>query len=97
MNRLRVVSAVAVGLGVMLVSVALGLLYRDQMLYEIAVARFEAESGRAGDADDVYIEPSMPYWLAALASGTAGAGLLAVGGVTLLIESPLFKRDAAAA
>ncbi|MAY74067.1 MAG: hypothetical protein CMJ31_04945 [Phycisphaerae bacterium] len=96
MSGLRVGSVIALGVGVMLVSVALGLLYRDQMLYSMALAGFEAEFGRAGDADDVYAEQSLLYWIAALASGTAGVGLLAMGGVVLLYESPLFKRRDAA-
>lgn len=81
--------ALLMALGIACVSVALGLIYRDVALRERALARLAAERHVAiesVDADEAWDAWTPVLWLGALASGTAGVAMLALGGTLLVYD-----------
>lgn len=83
------VACVAIGLA--LISIALGLLYRDTALIQEAIVKLAIEektSYESLDEDDVFAAWSPGYWLGALASGTLGVMLLGGAVAIFLYDLP---------
>lgn len=88
-------TAALCAIGLAGVSIALGLLYRDQSLQERALAELSIAYQRpldASDNDDILAAWDPGLWLGALVSGTAGVALLGAGGVVFLYDLPRLVR-----
>ncbi len=89
--------AASTAIGIACVSVALGLLYRDASMLELQLAQLAAEqhtSPDAVDTDALGMMADPAYWLGALASGTLGVALLAIGTTVFLYDLPGLIRAA---
>ena len=88
----RTLAAVFVGLGVMFVGIALGLLYLDVRELEIRVAQAELDGGDSDDAGVLAMIGHTDNVLAALVVGSLGAGLTGAGCVLAIFELPFMQR-----
>lgn len=82
---------VCVVLGLAMISIALGLLYRDTALTQQAIVKLAIEektSYESLDEDDILGAWAPGYWLGALGAGTLGVMLLGGGATIFLYELP---------
>lgn len=82
---------VCVVIGLAMISIALGLLYRDTALTQQAIAKLaiaEKTSYESLDEDEVFAAWAPGYWLGALGAGTLGVMLLGAGATIFLYELP---------
>lgn len=88
----RTLAVVFIGLGLLSVGVALGLLYLDVRELEIRVAQAELDGGDSDDAGVLAMIGHTGNVLAALVFGSLGAGLTGAGCVLAFFELPFMQR-----